>query len=98
MSEKSAVLNRSFFVSMLAANGALGGSKAQLREVMEAFLDGLIQSLKQGMTVQIKGLGRFSVVESPARTGCNLKTGEPIAIPARRRIKFKASKSLLEQD
>jgi len=34
-------------------------------------------------------------VTRPARPGRNPRTGEPVAIPARKGVKFKASKSLV---
>lgn len=35
------------------------------------------------------------VVDTPARTGRNPQTGEPVEVPAGRKVKFKPSKSLM---
>jgi len=42
-------------------------------------------------------LGTFSVVERAPRKGRNPKTGEEIEIPAKKVVKFKASKRLSER-
>lgn len=53
------------------------------------------ECLTAGETVHIKRFGRFSVADTPERMGRSPKTGEPIAIPAGRRVRFKPSKALL---
>jgi nucleoid DNA-binding protein len=54
------------------------------------------EALAQGQGVSLPGLGSFSVVLHAARMGRNPRTGESIAIPARRRIHFKMGKGLRE--
>ncbi|WP_244150298.1 HU family DNA-binding protein [Desulfomicrobium norvegicum] len=49
-------------------------------------------TLDQG--ISLPGLGSFSVTLHAARMGRNPRTGESIAIPARRRVHFKAAKGL----
>ena len=51
-------------------------------------------ALTQEQGISLPGLGSFSVVLHAARSGRNPSTGETIAIPARRRIHFKAGKGL----
>ncbi len=62
----------------------------------EALIDTIAAALKQGERVELKGFGAFSVVATKARTGRNPRTGKKIDIPAGRRVRFKASKSLLD--
>lgn len=52
------------------------------------------EAFAQGEGVALPGLGSFSVVAHAARMGRNPRTGESIAIPARRRIHFKMGKGL----
>ena len=52
------------------------------------------EALAQGQGVSLPGLGSFSVMIHAARMGRNPRTGETIAIPARRRIHFKMGKGL----
>lgn len=52
------------------------------------------EALAQGQKIPLPGLGSFSVTLHAARMGRNPRTGESIAIPARRRVHFKAAKGL----
>jgi DNA-binding protein HU-beta len=61
----------------------------------DALFAAIGDALKGGETVELKGFGSFSVVETKARSGRNPRTGKPIAIPAGRKVRFKPSKSLL---
>lgn len=54
------------------------------------------EALAQGQKIPLPGIGSFSVELHAARMGRNPRTGESIAIPARRRIHFKAAKGLRE--
>ena len=79
---------------VLAANGHFA-SKAAARLALHAAFDLMTIALRDGDAVQIKGFGRFEAVDTPERPGRNPKTGEAFTVSARRRVKFKASKSLL---
>jgi nucleoid DNA-binding protein len=61
----------------------------------DALIDTIAAALQRGESVQLKGFGTFAVVETKPRTGRNPRTGKPIEIPARRRVRFKPSGSLL---
>ena len=60
----------------------------------KALLAVLREALAQGEVVSLPGLGSFSAVVHAARMGRNPRTGESIAIPARRRVHFKLSRGL----
>ena len=58
-----------------------------------AAVDGLLAVLKEALlddhkTITLRGFGAFEVVKSAPRTGRNIRTNEPIAIPERLRIRF----------
>jgi len=46
--------------------------------------------------VKLAGFGTFESYQSKAKTGKNPKTQEPLVIPSRRRIRFKAYKAFKE--
>ena len=69
-------------------------SKAQAGEAMTALIEHLQTSLGQGDKVSLPGVGQFEVAERSARQGRNPQTGETIAIPASKAVKFKAGKAL----
>lgn len=98
MADSTPVLTREFFVDFLHSDSSVVGSKAQIRTILDAFLAGVKSSLRAGHTVHFKGLGRFEVVATTKRIGRNPQTGEPLAIPPGRKVKFKPSKSLLAKE
>jgi len=58
----------------------------------------ILNQIREGLEtgyLKITGLGIFRVVERKARKGRNPKTGEELLIPAKKVIRFKASKNLL---
>lgn len=69
-----------------------GITKDQANLAVEAVVDAAVNSLKPGNSgLALKGFASFSVQDRPARTGRNPKTGEPIAIGAKRIPKVKFS-------
>ncbi len=71
-------------------------SKRDAATAYDSFLKAVTDSLRKGERVNVSGLGSFAVSERAARQGRNPKTGESIAIPASRAVKFKAGKELKE--
>ena len=71
-----------------------GISKASAQKALESFLEATSESLQKGNKVSLSGFGSWSVYERAAHMGRNPKTSEPLAIPAKNRIKFKASSQL----
>ena len=69
-------------------------TKADVTRVLLA-LTGVVHSqMKAGDEVTLPGIGKLKVQDKPAKTGRNPKTGEPLAIAARRAAKFSAVKAL----
>ncbi len=71
-----------------------GISKTSAQKALEAFLEAASNSLHKGNKVALTGFGTWTVYERSARMGRNPKTNEPLAIPAKKTIKFKASSQL----
>ena len=69
-------------------------SKKDTEAVVNAFLDSIKESLKDGEKVTLTGFGNFEVRERSARTGRNPQTGETIEIAASKVPAFKAGKEL----
>lgn len=73
-----------------------GISKAAAQKALDALLEATSKSLQKGDKVSLVGFGTWSVYERSARMGRNPKTNQPLAIPAKNTIKFKASSQLLD--
>jgi integration host factor subunit beta len=56
----------------------------------------MVEALKRGDRIEIRGFGSFQVKVREARDGRNPKTGEPVHITAKRTPFFKVGKELKE--
>lgn len=71
-----------------------GLTKAQSDDALKAVTEALVECAKAEDKIVIPGLGTFSGEMRGERTARNPKTGETIAVPAKRVMKFKASSGL----
>jgi nucleoid DNA-binding protein len=88
-------MTKSQLVERLAKAG--GVSKKQAQALMEGLVTTIVGSVKKGEPVKIPDLGTFKKVQSKARMGRNPQTGEPVKIPARKKVRFTVAKSFKEQ-
>jgi DNA-binding protein HU-beta len=72
----------------------LDGSKAEAGRALDAVTEALQEALAQGDEIKLPGFGAFAVTERAATEGRNPRTGEKIAIPASKVVKFKAGAAL----
>lgn len=69
-------------------------TRKESETVIETVFESIVDSLRAGDKIEIRGFGSFRTRQRAARTGRNPKTGEPVAVPARRVPFFKPSKEL----
>ncbi|MDR3682113.1 MAG: integration host factor subunit beta [Geothrix sp.] len=62
--------------------------------LVSTFLESIIESLRTGGGVELRGFGSFRLRERKARQGRNPRNGERIVIPAKRVAYFKLGKEL----
>ena len=86
-------MNKTELVKKIAEKAEI--SQAQAKSVLAATLESVKEALQGGDSVQLIGLGTFSVSERAARTGKNPRTGEQIQIAAKKIAKFKAGAGLI---
>ena len=65
--------------------------------MVDAFFDLITAQLVAGTDVKISGFGNFQIRTKAPRPGRNPRTGEAIAIEARRVVTFHASHKLKDQ-
>ena len=75
----------------------IGLNKRESKDMIEAFFDLMANSLVDGDDVKISGFGNFHIRTKASRPGRNPRTGEPVAIDARRVVTLHASPKLKEQ-
>jgi nucleoid DNA-binding protein len=88
-------MTKSQLVERLAS--AADVTKRQAQAMMEGLVTTIVSSVKKGDPVKIPDLGTFRKVQSKARMGRNPQTGEPVKIPARKKVRFSVAKSFKEQ-
>jgi integration host factor subunit alpha len=74
----------------------IGLNKREAKDMVDAFFDLITCSLVDGQDVKISGFGNFQIRTKAPRPGRNPRTGEPVAIEARRVVTFHASPKLKE--
>jgi len=62
--------------------------------IVDTLFESVIQALKAGDKLEVRGFGSFRVRQRNARVGRNPKTGEKVEVPAKRVPYFKPSKEL----
>jgi DNA-binding protein HU-beta len=87
-------MTKSQLVQKLSEESEL--SKKQADTVLQALVELTVGSVRKGDPVKIPGLGTFRKVQTKARMGRNPQTGEPIKIPARKKVRFSVAKTFKE--
>ena len=74
---------------------ATGVPKKSVKDVLAKMAELAYREAKNQFTVP--GLGKLVLVDRPARTGRNPRTGEEIQIPAKKAVKFRLSKACKDE-
>ena len=85
-------MNKQDLIKDIAERGEF--TKADADAALKAVQGAIAAALTRGDKITLPGFGTFKVVETAARTGRNPQTGEPVEIPAKRKIKFNPTQSL----
>ncbi len=87
-------MTKAELVDEVAKNSDL--SKKDAEVIVQTVLDGIVDSLKRGEKVELRGFGSFRLRERASRQGRNPKTGEKVHVPAKKVPYFKPGKELKE--
>ena len=71
--------------------------RTDIDKVIEVILSEIISALKRGESCEIRGVGRWTAKLQKAKISRNPKSGLPVKVPSKRKIRFKASKILLKE-
>lgn len=80
-------MNKSAFIEAIAAKAQV--SKVEAAKVLDKALEVAVEAVKAGENVQLVGYATLAVVEKPARKAKNPRTGEIVAVPAKKVVKAK---------
>lgn len=88
-------MNKNEFIAAVSDNEILDNlklPKSVVAAVLDAAMDTIERSLKNGDEVRLVGFGNFYVAKRAAAKGRNPRTGENIQIKASKSPKFRAGK------
>ena len=88
-------MNRKEIINAIACK--TGKSKADIKRILDVFMDTVGDTLADGERVRLTGFGTFSVTTRAQRKGRNPRTGEPITIQQRKAVRFKAGSDLAKK-
>lgn len=77
-----------------AVAGELDLPLSRAGEAVDAVLHVIERGLQDGQEVRLAGFGTFAVSTRKATTGRNPRTGEVIAVPSTRSVRFRPGKPL----
>jgi len=72
-------------------------TKKQAEEIVNTVFQTIVESLRSGKKIELRGFGSFRIRSRGARIGRNPKTGERVEVPPKRIPYFKPGKELKEQ-
>lgn len=85
-------MQKSEFITNIADKTGL--TKKDVAAAIDAYHDTVIEALKNGESVPLKGFGTYTTTARKERTGRNPQTREPMTIPASVAFCFKPSQSV----
>jgi integration host factor subunit beta len=74
-----------------------GQTKVVVKEILQQFLDEIIEELSVGNRLEFREFGVFEVRERAARKAQNPRTLEKVFVPAKRVVKFKVGRTMRER-
>jgi integration host factor subunit beta len=71
-------------------------TKKHAELIVNTVFDSIVQSLREGEKIELRGFGSFRIRQRGARIGRNPKTGDRVDVPPKRIPYFKPGKELKE--
>src|ERR1700704_674482 len=71
-------------------------TKKQAETIVNIIFDSIVESLRSGQKIELRGFGSFRLRSRKSRTGRNPKTGEKVDVPSKKIPYFKPGKELKE--
>ena len=76
---------------------ATGHRRVQVKKVVQQFLDEVVTELGKGNRLEFRDFGVFESKTRKARKAQNPKTLQPVAVPAKRTVKFKVGRLMKQK-
>lgn len=95
MSSESQTITKKELVNRIADQ--TGQTKVVVKDILQRFLDEIIEELATGNRLEFREFGVFEVRERAARRAQNPRTLEKVYVPAKRVVKFKVGRLMRER-
>lgn len=92
MSQANGTTTKKELVNRIAEE--LGEKKVLVKDVIQHFLDAVIDELAAGRRLEFREFGVFEVRERAARVAQNPRTLDKVQVPAKRVVKFKVGRRM----
>ena len=92
--DKAGVMTKAELVDEVASVVQL--TKKQAETIVNIVFDSIVESLRSGQKIELRGFGSFRLRSRKSRTGRNPKTGEKVEVPSKKIPYFKPGKELKE--
>lgn len=92
MSQGNGTTTKKELVNRIASD--LGEKKVLVKDVIQRFLDLVIEELAEGRRLEFREFGVFEVRERAARMAQNPRTLDKVPVPAKRVVKFKVGRRM----
>lgn len=77
-------------------SSSVGLTKVETEAVVNGFMETVIEAMKRGDTIELRGFGSFKVVKRAQRVARNPKTNEEVIVPEQFAPVLKISKDFKE--
>ena len=77
--------------------GQVGGTQEHVHQIVQSFMDEIIDELGEGNRVELRNLAAFRPVRKPPRMARNPRTGERVQVQARTVVMFKPGRKMLKE-
>jgi len=94
IADKAGVMTKAELVDEVARVVSL--TKKQAETIVNIVFDSIVDSLRSGQKIELRGFGSFRLRNRKSRTGRNPKTGEKVDVPSKKIPYFKPGKELKE--
>jgi len=74
-----------------------GQKRPVVREVVQLFLDQMVEELRRGNRLEFRDFGVFEIRSRAARVAQNPKTMEKVFVPPKRTVKFKIGRLMKQR-
>ena len=74
-----------------------GRAQSHVKHILQTFFEEMVGELVRTNRLEFRNFGVFEVVNRKPRTGRNPRTGERVAVPAKRVVAFRMGKLMKER-